>query len=243
MLFFILTQSYLLLQVSFLTFRPPTYIHVHYTSQPSVVDAGDDVEFNATIVNTGAGSDTHTAYDFNMRLEFKSLIMASVTLHCSKGSIHMNTPSAAMATVNIGDLAYGKEVYCNITGRVVASVPPEEDVSPVIGYTYFSTPGSRPAGSVSYNITVLAKTLVASINTNVTASQNAQTLLAGEDLSFTVRLRIPECVTQLAVMVTMPALSLAGTRFERKRRSVLRTSNMESSERFVFTTFHNMFPG
>ncbi|XP_031561262.1 uncharacterized protein LOC116297218 [Actinia tenebrosa] len=204
----------------FYTFRPPPYVQAIYTSSPRVLDAGDKVAFDLTVKHNGNASDTPPAYNLQMTLKFPSLDNTNVSVNCNKGSPSLNLLTSSGLLV-IGDLLYGQSFYCNITGRVVAQVSPNQDISPVIQYTYYPTTTPRLAQSIHYHTLIRAHTLIAAINTTVTASPNAQRLLAGEDLDFSLRLLIPECVTQLALTVTMPTLSLVGTGFERQRRSIL----------------------
>lgn len=172
-------------------------------------------------------NDKHSAYDLELSFNFKSLMIKNLTFDCNRGVKAMSNASSN-ATLIVGTLLYKDKFHCNITGIVAADVAPEEDISPVIRYIYYSTPSSRPAGSVYYDFTSQAKTLVSPINTTITTSNNAERMLAGQDLSFTIKLRIPECLTKLVLKVQLPVVSIEGTPFARKRRSVI-----DSSKRFV----------
>lgn len=167
-----------------------------------------------------------------MALKIPSLDNTTVSVNCDRGTLTL-TLSNSSGLLDIGDLTHSQSFYCNITGRVIANVSPNQDISPVVQYTYYVTSKPRPAESIKYHTVISARTRIAAINTTITASPNAQRLMAGEDLDFSLRLLIPECMTQLAITVTMPTLSLVGTRFERQRRSVFKHDKMQQI-RFVY---------
>lgn len=123
--------------------------------------------------------------------------------------------------LQLNQLQTQENFVCIIKGRVIPLVVPKQRISPKIHTNYFSTPAPRPQGSLGYDMTSLGPTQVSGIVSNITASNNARRMLAGEELTLTVKLKIPECYTKLTMLVRLPFLSLVGTPFERQRRSVL----------------------
>ncbi|XP_048585392.1 uncharacterized protein LOC116615488 [Nematostella vectensis] len=203
-------------KASFLTIRPERYVEFINTPDTSLLDAGDRVEYNITVTNTGSQGSSYTAYNFEVTFQFDRLIGPLLT--CSRGTV---MPSGSSVVLQIGDLLDKESFGCNITGFVDDQVVPKEDISPVINYRYFSRPSSSPPpGVAAYAFASHASVLVTPISANITGSENINTLMAGETFGLSIHLAIPECSTSLRVRITTPVIDFNGTRFDRQRQDV-----------------------
>lgn len=82
--------------------------------------------------------------------------------------------------------------------------------------------GNQPGNFASYKEKKLASLTTKSINTTISASQNAEKLQAGDPVNFTLQLQLPECKTNLSVVIDLPAVPESVIDLSRKRRDVSR---------------------
>ena len=80
--------------------------------------------------------------------------------------------------------------------------------------------GNKPENFASYKEKQLANLTTKSINTTILASQNAEKLQAGDPVNFTLRLQLPECKTNLSVVVDLPAVPANVIDLSRNKRDV-----------------------
>ena len=78
--------------------------------------------------------------------------------------------------------------------------------------------GNDPQNFASYKEIRLANITTKSINTTILAGQNAQELQAGDPVNFTLRLQLPECETNLSVVLDLPIVPGNVIDLSRRRR-------------------------
>ena len=82
--------------------------------------------------------------------------------------------------------------------------------------------GNQPENCAGYKEKKRASLTTKSINTTISASQNAEKLQAGDPVNFTLQLQLPECETNLSVVIDLPAVPVNVIDLSRKRRDVSR---------------------
>ena len=89
--------------------------------------------------------------------------------------------------------------------------------------------GNNPQNAASYNEKRHANITTKPIDTSILSSKNADKLEAGDPVNFTVQLQLPECETNLSVVVDLPTVPESVIDLARKRRS-LQGIGIESEE-------------
>ena len=204
-------------QARLLTFRPPPYVHVAFKAQSGYFDAGDRVENNLTVANTAVGSSPPSALDLTIRIALKGMDWnaSRVFVQCDKGSVSY-TADAEVVQVSVNTLAAGEEMFCNITSFIINHVSPKQPLSQSAVVEYYRLPfAQRPADYASYTEIVHADIFVAPVNATVFVDSNAMNLTAGQEVDFRLRMGIPECVTPLQVVISMPTFLHAPRRKKR----------------------------
>ena len=79
--------------------------------------------------------------------------------------------------------------------------------------------GNNPQNAASYNEKRHANITTKPIDTSILSSKNADKLEAGDPVNFTVQLQLPECETNLSVVVDLPTVPESVIDLARKRRS------------------------
>ena len=93
----------------------------------------------------------------------------------------------------------------------------------MVAIEYYSLDvGNIPENFASYKEKKLASLTTKSIDTTISASQDAEELEAGDPVNFTLRLELPECETNLSVVIDLPAVPEDVIDLSRKRRDVSR---------------------
>ena len=202
-----LTRDLLFFQGTFLTFRPEPYVKLTSSSPSGFYDAGDKVQFSFTVTNFATGEAPPKAFDVTLSISTDILDMNKTTnINCDKGNSSLD---AASGTVLIKVPAIGptEKAACTISSFVKARIAPSYVAKQSAKLEYFnSVTAGRPSNYASYVEYASAEIRIAPVDATILASQNAQQLMAGDQVNFTVSLKIPECETRFRVVMNLPVV-------------------------------------
>lgn len=205
-----------ILQAKVLTIRDPPYLDILFIAPMKTFDAGDQVDFNLTVINTAGGSSPTSAVDINIKVTLKLLDWYSIRVNCDSGAVLLNSTSQILRVFR-NTLAAGDKIFCNITSFLVNHVSPSQRISQEAVVEYYGLPsGKRPVNYASYLEIVHAEVFVTPVNVTFSTSDNAMNLTAGQAFDFKMAMKFPECVTFLQVFVTLPAFLPAPSRRKRE---------------------------
>ena len=209
----------LFLQGTFLTFRSDPFVEIAFVSPIGSFDGGDRVEYDLTLRNVASDSST-MAHAISVIVSFNALDMSRVFINCNQGSSTFNA-TRQESVLSIASLDKSQTIFCNYTSFIQDHVSPEELITQRVTVQYYNRPLSgSPPNFASYVENREANVTIASINTTIIASENADQLLAGDPVNFTLYLQLPECVTTLAVFVDLPNVSSDVIALSRRRRDL-----------------------
>ena len=223
-----LTLILLIRQATFLTFRRPTpFMSAAFEPVPGSFDAGDRVQYDLTVKNIAQST---TAHDVSILASFEALDVNRVAITCSTGSPTFNVTSKESKLV-ISSIAPSQTVSCNYESYLEDRLSPKQLISQIVAVEYYSlAAGSRPAMFVTYKQKRHAYLTIKPINTTIMASKNAEELQAGDPVNFTLRLQLPDCVTNLTVGIYLPTVPRSVIDLSRRRRDVRGLYEGSSSE-------------
>ena len=191
-------------QGAFLTFRPDAFVNLTASSAPGSFDAGDPVQFTFTI--THLAQSPPSAYDVELEISLDSLDPNRTTATCDLGVSAVNKTTGTIR-VTVAVLAPSKRAECVVNSFVGDRIAPNQLTKQVGHMRYYSqAAGGRPVDFAPYEQTVEARIQMAPVQIAINASQGALELTAGDAVNFTAGFAIPECVTPLSVLVTLPAV-------------------------------------
>lgn len=217
----------LILQASFLTFRPLPYVTVSFQAPANdSFDAGDRVEYELILNNIDS---TISAYSLSVIVSFETVDTNSLNTSCSGGTPKFNA-TTKQSRLFITPLAPSQSIHCKYESRLQARISPKQLISQMVTVEYYNKDvGNNPQNAASYNEKRHANITTKSIDTSILSSKNADKLEAGDPVNFTVQLQLPECETNLSVVVDLPTVPESVIDLARKRRS-LQGIGIESEE-------------
>ena len=217
----------LILQASFLTFRPLPYVTVSFQAPANdSFDAGDRVEYELILNNIDS---TISAYSLSVIVSFETVDTNSLNTSCSGGTPKFNA-TTKQSRLFITPLAPSQSIRCKYESRLQARISPKQLISQMVTVEYYNKDvGNNPQNAASYNEKRHANITTKPIDTSILSSKNADKLEAGDPVNFTVQLQLPECETNLSVVVDLPTVPESVIDLARKRRS-LQGIGIESEE-------------
>lgn len=222
-----MTCFFLILQASFLTFRPLPYVTVSFQAPANdSFDAGDRVEYELILNNIDS---TISAYSLSVIVSFETVDTNSLNTSCSGGTPKFNA-TTKQSRLFITPLAPSQSIRCKYESRLQARISPKQLISQMVTVEYYNkNVGNNPQNAASYNEKRRANITTKPIDTSILSSKNADKLEAGDPVNFTVQLQLPECETNLSVVVDLPTVPESVIDLARKRRS-LQGIGIESEE-------------
>ena len=208
----------LILQATFSTFRPLPYVTVSFHAPANgSFDAGDKVDYELILNNIDS---TITAYSLSVVVTFETVDTNNFNTSCSRGSPSFNA-TTKQSRVFVTPLAPSESIRCKYESRLQARISPKQLISQMVTVKYYNTDvGNNPQNAASYNEEKHANITTKPIDTSILSSQNADKLQAGDPVNFTLRLQLPECETNLSVVVDLPTVPESVIDLARKRRSL-----------------------
>jgi len=202
-----------------LTFRPDPFVTVSFIPPTGSFDGGDRVEYDLTLENIDP---TTTAHSLSIVVTFEALDTSRLSVTCSRGTPTFNVTTQE-SILSISSLAPSQNIQCSYVSVLLGRLSPKQLISQMVTVEYYSSDvGNRPDNFASYKEKKLANLTTKSINSTILASQNAEKLQAGDPVNFTLHLQLPECETNLSVVVDLPAVPANVIDLSRKRRDVTR---------------------
>ena len=202
-----------------MTFRPDPYVTVSFNPPNGSFDGGDRVEYDLTLENIDP---TTTAYSLSIVVTFEALDTSRLNATCSRGTPTFNVTTQE-AILTISSLAPSQNIHCSYASILQGRLSPKQLISQMVAIEYYSLDvGNIPENFASYKEKKLASLTTKSIDTTILASQDAEELEAGDPVNFTLRLELPECETNLSVVIDLPAVPENVIDLSRKRRDVSR---------------------
>lgn len=202
-----------------MTFRPDPFVTVSFTPPTGSFDGGDRVEYDLTLENIDP---TTTAHSLSIVVTFEALDTSRLSVTCSRGTPTFNVTTQE-SILSISSLAPSQNIQCSYVSVLLGRLSPKQLISQMVTVEYYSSDvGNRPDNFASYKEKKLANLTTKSINSTILASQNAEKLQAGDPVNFTLHLQLPECETNLSVVVDLPAVPANVIDLSRKRRDVTR---------------------
>lgn len=202
-----------------MTFRPDPFVTVSFTPPIGSFDGGDRVEYDLTLENIDP---TTTAHSLSIVVTFEALDTSRLSVTCSRGTPTFNVTTQE-SILSISSLAPSQNIQCSYVSVLLGRLSPKQLISQMVTVEYYSSDvGNRPDNFASYKEKKLANLTTKSINSTILASQNAEKLQAGDPVNFTLHLQLPECETNLSVVVDLPAVPANVIDLSRKRRDVTR---------------------
>jgi len=202
-----------------LTFRPDPFVTVSFTPPTGSFDGGDRVEYDLTLENIDP---TTTAHSLSIVVTFEALDTSRLSVTCSRGTPTFNVTTQE-SILSISSLAPSQNIQCSYVSVLLGRLSPKQLIPQMVTVEYYSSDvGNRPDNFASYKEKKLANLTTKSINSTILASQNAEKLQAGDPVNFTLHLQLPECETNLSVVVDLPAVPANVIDLSRKRRDVTR---------------------
>lgn len=202
-----------------MTFRPDPFVTVSFTPPTGSFDGGDRVEYDLTLENIDP---TTTAHSLSIVVTFEALDTSRLSVTCSRGTPTFNVTTQE-SILSISSLAPSQNIQCGYVSALLGRLSPKQLISQMVTVEYYSSDvGNRPDNFASYKEKKLANLTTKSINSTILASQNAEKLQAGDPVNFTLHLQLPECETNLSVVVDLPAVPANVIDLSRKRRDVTR---------------------
>lgn len=202
-----------------MTFRPDPFVTVSFTLPTGSFDGGDRVEYDLTLENIDP---TTTAHSLSIVVTFEALDTSRLSVTCSRGTPTFNVTTQE-SILSISSLAPSQNIQCSYVSVLLGRLSPKQLISQMVTVEYYSSDvGNRPDNFASYKEKKLANLTTKSINSTILASQNAEKLQAGDPVNFTLHLQLPECETNLSVVVDLPAVPANVIDLSRKRRDVTR---------------------
>lgn len=202
-----------------MTFRPDPFVTVSFTPPTGSFDGGDRVEYDLTLENIDP---TTTAHSLPIVVTFEALDTSRLSVTCSRGTPTFNVTTQE-SILSISSLAPSQNIQCSYVSVLLGRLSPKQLISQMVTVEYYSSDvGNRPDNFASYKEKKLANLTTKSINSTILASQNAEKLQAGDPVNFTLHLQLPECETNLSVVVDLPAVPANVIDLSRKRRDVTR---------------------
>lgn len=199
----------------FLTFRPDPFVTVTFNAPTGSFDSGDRVEYDLTLKNIAS---TTTAHSLSIVVTFEALDTSRLNVTCSRGSPTFNA-TRKESKLSFSSVAPSQNIRCNYASYLEDRLSPKQLISQVVAVEYYSTAvGNDPQNFASYKEKRHANLTTKSINTTILASQNAQTLQAGDPVNFTLHLQLPECKTNLSVVIDLPTVPGNVIDLSRRRR-------------------------
>ena len=177
------------------------------------------MEYDLTLENTDS---TTTAHSLSIVVTFEALDTSRFNVTCSRGTPTFNITTQE-AILSISSLGPSEDIHCGYASILQGRLSPEQLITQMAAIEYYSLDvGNRPENFASYKENKLASLTTKSINTTISASQNAEKLQAGDPVNFTLQLQLPECETNLSVVFNLPAVPVNVIDLSRKRRDVSR---------------------
>ena len=202
-----------------MTFRPDPFVTVSFTPPTGSFDGGDRVEYDLTLENIDP---TTTAHSLSIVVTFEALDTSRLSVTCSRGTPTFNVTTQE-SILSISSLAPSQNIQCSYVSVLLGRLSPKQLIPQMVTVEYYSSDvGNRPDNFASYKEKKLANLTTKSINSTILASQNAEKLQAGDPVNFTLHLQLPECETNLSVVVDLPAVPANVIDLSRKRRDVTR---------------------
>lgn len=202
-----------------MTFRPDPFVTVSFIPPTGSFDGGDRVEYDLTLENIDP---TTTAHSLSIVVTFEALDTSRLSVTCSRGTPTFNVTTQE-SILSISSLAPSQNIQCSYVSVLLGRLSPKQLISQMVTVEYYSSDvGNRPDNFASYKEKKLANLTTKSINSTILASQNAEKLQAGDPVNFTLHLQLPECETNLSVVVDLPAVPANVIDLSRKRRDVTR---------------------
>lgn len=202
-----------------MTFRPDPFVTVSFTPPTGSFDGGDRVEYDLTLENIYP---TTTAHSLSIVVTFEALDTRRLSVTCSRGTPTFNVTTQE-SILSISSLAPSQNIQCSYVSVLLGRLSPKQLISQLVTVEYYSSDvGNRPDNFASYKEKKLANLTSKSINSTILASQNAEKLQAGDPVNFTLRLQLPECETNLSIVVDLPTVPANVIDLSRKRRDVTR---------------------
>lgn len=153
-------------------------------------------------------------------VSFDTLDTNSLNTTCSRGSPTFNATSK-QSRLSVTPLAPSQSIHCKYEAYLPARISPKQLISQIVAIEYYSTDvGNSPQNYASYKEKSHANITTKSINATILSSQNADKLQAGDPVNFTLRLQLPECETNLSVVVDLPTVPSSVIDLARKKRDV-----------------------
>ena len=185
-------------------------------------DSGDKVEYDLTLKNVAP---TTTAHSLSIVVTFEALDIGRLNITCSRGSPSFNV-TRKESKLSISSLAPSQNIHCNYASYLEDHLGPKQLISQTVAVEYYSTAvGNNPQNFASYKEKRRANFTTKSINTTILASQNAQQLQAGDPVNFTLLLQLPECKTNLSVVIDLPTVPGNVIELSRRRRGATGLGN------------------
>lgn len=200
-----------------MTFRPDPFVTVSFNPPIGSFDGGDRVVYDLTLENIHS---TTTAHSLSIVVAFEALDTTRLNTTCSRGTPTFNATTQE-SILSISTLAPSQNIQCSYTSILQGRLSPRQLISQMVAVEYYSVDvGSKPDNFASYKEKRLANLTTKAINFTILASQNAEKLQAGDPVNFTLHLQLPECKTNLSVVIDLPAVPLSVIDLSRKRRDV-----------------------
>lgn len=193
-------------------------------------DSGDRVEYNLTLRNTAAIT---TAHSLTIVVTFQAIDTNRINVTCSRGTPSLNATNKE-SKLSISTVTPSQNIHCNYATYLLDRLSPKQLISQMVAVEYYSVDvGNKPQNFASYKEKRYANLTTKSINTTFLASQNAQTLQAGDPVNFTLHLQLPECKTNLSVVIDLPTVPASVIDLSRRRRDAtgIRISSEVAGER------------
>lgn len=202
-----------------MTFRPDPFVTVLFNAPTGSFDGGDRVEYDLTLENIDS---TTTAHSLSIVVAFDALDTSRLNITCSRGSPTFNATTKE-SKLSISSLAPSQDIHCSYASILLGRLSPKQLISQMAAIEYYSVDvGNKPQNFASYKEKKYANLTTKSINTTILASQNAEKLQAGDPVNFTLHLQLPECKTNLSVVIDLPTVPANVIDLSRKRRDVSR---------------------
>ena len=200
-----------------MTFRPDPFVTVSFNPPTGSFDGGDRVVYDLTLENIHS---TTTAHSLSIVVAFEELDTSRPNTTCSRGTPIFNVTTQE-SILSISTLAPSQDIQCSYASILQGRLSPRQLISQLVTVEYYSLGvGNKPDNFASYIEKRLANLTTKAINTTILASQNAEKLQAGDPVNFTLHLQLPECETNLSVVIDLPAVPASVIDLSRKRRDV-----------------------
>ena len=200
-----------------MTFRPEPFVTVNFDPPTGSFDGGDRVEYDLTLENIDP---TTTAHSLSVVVTFEALDTSRLNVTCSRGTPTFNVTTQE-SILSVSSLAPSQSIQCSYASILLGRLSPKQLISQMVAVEYYSSAvGNLPDNFASYKEEKLANLTTKSINTTILASQNAEKLQAGDPVNFTLHLQLPECKTNLSVVVALPAVPTNVIDLSRNRRDL-----------------------